>query len=131
MSVLENLNGIFNMDRPVTELDVDTVFHLLSNERRRWAVEYLAENDGATDLRDMAQAMAFIESDGYATPEAVPRNLYKAAYVSLYQTHLPKLESAGVIDVSRAGNVRGLQPIEGLATICREVRQMSDGGGDR
>lgn len=81
---------------------VAEVHALLSNPRRRRAIERLA-SDEEVAVSDLAEAIATAES-GEAPP---PRPVRESVYASLQQTHLPKLDEAGVVtfDADR-GRVR-------------------------
>lgn len=80
-----------------TSLTKDTLFQLLGNRRRRWAIRYLTHN-GHTQLGDLAEQIAAWEAGIPA--EQVTAQQRKRAYTSLQQTHLPALDEAGVIDFS-------------------------------
>ncbi|WP_158237441.1 DUF7344 domain-containing protein [Halegenticoccus soli] len=79
-------NGTSRDDEPLTET---AIFQLLGNERRRLVVDYLLQNGDAT-RRELAEHVA--EAEGAENERA-----YKSVYVSLHQTHLPKLEVYGVV----------------------------------
>ena len=53
-------------------------------------IEYLQKSDGKAELRDMVEYIA--ENEGNTD-----RKHRKSVYVSLVQTHIPKLEREGVI----------------------------------
>lgn len=80
-----------------SSLTKDTLFHLLGNRRRRWAIRYLTHNE-CTQLSDLAEQIAAWEAG--ISAEQVSAQQRKRAYTSLQQTHLPALEEAGVIDFS-------------------------------
>ncbi|WP_456420710.1 DUF7344 domain-containing protein [Thermococcus sp.] len=63
---------------------------ILGNSRRMLMIEYLRKSDGSAELRDMVEYIA--ESEGNTN-----RKHRKSVYVSLVQTHIPKLEREGVI----------------------------------
>lgn len=77
-------------------LPKDVIFELLSVERRRLLLEYMAENGRETTLRDLAEHIAAIENGIDA--RIVSSKQRKRVYVGLYQCHLPKLNDANVID---------------------------------
>lgn len=90
----------------VDEGDRDTVpidkYHkLLGNSRRRDVLVYLKENrigleeDGGVTLRDLTEAIAAREESG--EPGEFNSDLRDSVYISLYQTHLDKLEDQDVI----------------------------------
>lgn len=80
------------------ELDEDDVFHLLQNERRRRVLAYLREHDDGdgVDMREIVDAIAAEEHD--TTVHALRSKERQRVYIALYQSHLPKLDEAGVID---------------------------------
>ncbi|WP_297548998.1 hypothetical protein [Thermococcus sp.] len=63
---------------------------ILGNSRRMLMIEYLQKSEGRAELRDMVEYIA--ESEGNTD-----RKHRKSVYVSLIQTHIPKLEREGVI----------------------------------
>lgn len=85
-------------------LDEDTVFDILSNRRRRQIIYYLQEQGGEAPLRDVANAVAGWE-EGEA-PEDVTEKQSRRVYVSLYQSHVPRLTEVGLIEHDDSGMVR-------------------------
>lgn len=81
------------------DLGLDTVFDALRNARRRRVLRYLHEQNGRVTLSDLAEHIAAIEND--TTPEALDSQQRKRVYVGLYQSHLPKLDSMGVLTFDR------------------------------
>lgn len=79
-----------------TTLSADLAFKLLSSERRRDLVRCLDGVDGTVDLRDLSERVAATENG--TTRGALSYDQRKRVYVSLRQTHLPKLSNAGAID---------------------------------
>lgn len=83
---------------------VDTVFALLSNSRRRAVLQTLQETEETT-LRSLAQRIAATENGVSVDALTAPQR--KRVSIGLYQSHLPKLKRAGVIDYDRdRGTVR-------------------------
>lgn len=68
------------------EDDLDVIFDVLRNRRRRFVIQQL-EDGGAKDPGELADILA----DRKPTDR-------KTAYISLYQNHLPKLDDSGVVD---------------------------------
>lgn len=68
------------------------IHEVLSNERRRMAIELLQDNE-ALSLRDLSERIAELET-GESPP---PRNIRQSAYVSLQQTHIPKLDELNIV----------------------------------
>ncbi|MGM0604955.1 MAG: DUF7344 domain-containing protein [Halobacteriota archaeon] len=83
-------------DQEYSALSRDTVFDLLSNSRRRFVLHYLKREDGPVSLSDLAAQIASVEND--IPVEDLTSQQRKRTYVSLYQTHIPKLEDAGAIE---------------------------------
>lgn len=75
-------------------LTEEEIHHVLSNERRRLVLESLREERNPITSRDLAEKIAEFESG--ETP--APRNIRQSAYVSLHQTHLPKLDDLGIVE---------------------------------
>lgn len=76
-----------------TDLSEDTVFTLLSARRKREMLRILAQSDGEMTVADMTAEISHREHGGSSS--AAKR---KRIYVSLHQTHIPKLEEAGVVE---------------------------------
>lgn len=89
------------------ELETDAIFFTLSNYRRRFVLRYLLEHDGKRTQRELAESLSAWEN-GVANVET-SSNQRKRAYVSLRQTHLPKLHDLNVIrfDAARGTVERG------------------------
>lgn len=98
--------------KPTGTLTKDTLFQLLGNRRRRWAIRYLTHNEHA-QLGDLAEQIAAWEAG--ISAEQVTAQQRKRAYTSLQQTHLPALEEAGVIDFSvESGDIDVTEQMETL-----------------
>lgn len=78
------------------ELTKDDVFEILSSSRRRQILAYLYRHGGEADLRSLARNTATKETDG-----PVDDDVAKRFYISLYQTHVPKLEEVGLVRYDR------------------------------
>ena len=76
-----------------TRLSEDTVFTLLSAQRRREMLRFLEQVGGETTVADM---VAEVTNREYGREGNAAKR--KAIYVSLYQTHMPKFVGAGVLD---------------------------------
>lgn len=66
---------------------------LLATERRRHAIEILAEERSAIGREDLAAEIAERESDANPDDEFT-----RDVLISLHHIHLPKMAAAGVID---------------------------------
>jgi hypothetical protein len=86
----------------VTEAPViapETVFEVLSNERRRYVLHHLKAEDERVTVRDLSEQVAAWEND--IDIAAVTPKERKRVYTALHQTHLPKMAEVGVIDYDR------------------------------
>ena len=77
-------------------LSKQTVFDILSNERRRYVLHHLLSKDGEADLRDLSLQVAAWENE--LEPDDVSRQQRKRVYATLRQTHLPRMAEAGIIE---------------------------------
>ncbi|WP_247010600.1 DUF7344 domain-containing protein [Halorientalis litorea] len=78
------------------ELTQDVVFDILSSSRRRYVLFYLRQADEPVELNDLAEHVAAWENE--LPVEELSDQQRKRVYVSLYQTHVPKLDSIGLVD---------------------------------
>lgn len=88
-----------NMGSSESELSQDVVFDILSSPRRRYVLYYLRTTDEPVKLTDLAEQVAAWEND--TEPEDITEQERKRVYVSLYQTHIPRLDEAGIIDYDK------------------------------
>lgn len=73
-------------------LTKDEVYEVLSSSRRRQILYHLYRRGGEAELREIARDTAEAEN-----ADAVTDDVVKRFYISLYQTHVPKLEEAGLV----------------------------------
>lgn len=73
-------------------LDKDVLFEVLASSRRRQLLYHLHRRGGNANLVDLAADVAAAETDGTIEEEVEKRH-----YISLYQTHVPKLEETGFV----------------------------------
>lgn len=80
------------------ELSRDDIFHVLQCRRRRLVLKYLQEydDDGPATMSDIAEHIAAFEYD--TTVAALRSQERQRVYIALYQSHLPKMDKAGVIE---------------------------------
>ncbi|ELK54345.1 MULTISPECIES: DUF7344 domain-containing protein [Haloferax] len=90
------------------------IHEVLSNDRRRMAIEYL--QDGDLTLRELSERIAEAET-GESPP---PRNIRQSAYVSLQQTHIPKLAELDIVNYDEESKVVSLAEA-GDVTVYMEV----------
>ena len=75
-------------------LDDATIFDILGNERRRACLHCLAEHETAVSVSTLGQQVADVVADA----ETDSAELYDSVYISLYQTHLPRLDAVGLVE---------------------------------
>lgn len=76
------------------ELAESDIHDVLRNDRRRLAINCLQEaEEKRLDVRDLSEQVAALET-GEDPP---PRDKRQSVYVSLHQTHLPKLDGLGIV----------------------------------
>lgn len=80
-------------------LPMTDVFDVLKNERRRAVVRYLLEHGGSANLSDVAEHVAAGEND--TTVRRLTSQERKRVRISLYQCHLPRMDSLGVIEFDK------------------------------
>lgn len=88
----------FNLqDRPRRdEVDMDQIFGVLRNSRRRYALKYLSMEREVITMSDLAEQVAAWECNKEV--EQLSSKERKRVYVSLYQSHLPKMADASAIE---------------------------------
>src|SRR6056297_2781768 len=83
-------------DTSADGLSKDVIFELLKNRRRREVLTYLLDCDETVTLSELAEQIAAWEND--TTVNQLNSDQRKRVYVALYQTHLPKMDDAGIIE---------------------------------
>ena len=87
------------MSQETHDLTKDDVLDLLSNSRRRYVIYFLEQWDGSASLNDLAYNIASRET---GTPvEDLSEDDKRRVYISLYQTHLPKLDLYGLVEYDK------------------------------
>lgn len=83
---------------------LDTVFDLLSNRRRRYAIYHLVdESPGTVEYTALAEQVAVWE----VADEDPSESRIETVAADLYHSHLPKLDAENVVDFDpRSGVVR-------------------------
>ncbi|MDG5778873.1 hypothetical protein VB773_03860 [Haloarculaceae archaeon H-GB2-1] len=77
------------------ELTEDVIFSLLASQRRRDLLRYVAHAGAEVPISMITEHVTGNETDG-GVPST--KSQLKAVYVSLYQTHIPQLVEAGVVE---------------------------------
>ena len=99
-----------NSSRAQESLSEDLIFDVLKNRRRRYTLHYLKRQARPVELSELAEQVAAWEND--KTVAELSANERKSVYTSLYQTHLPKLADAGIVEYNRN---RGVVELSGNA----------------
>lgn len=108
-----------------TETEKDQLWFVLSNYRRRFAIEYLLDHRRDVSLRELAEALAAwengVDEDGTTGAQR------KRAYVALRQTHLPKLDELSVVafDPGR-GVVRPGDRLDEIQSLLDDTQPTTD-----
>lgn len=110
-----------NLQSHQAQLSKSDIFRILQNDRRRSVLEILREQ-GSQSVRSLSEEIARLES-GTDDPES---NLRKSIYVSLIQTHIPKMEKLGVITHDRKQDKVELLPIAHDFDIYMETVEKGD-----
>jgi len=97
---VSNLEDIGKQSRSNgSNLEKGEIFDLLKNSRRRSIIQYLRANDGYAELNDVAEHIAADEND--ITVRELSSDQRKRVYIGLYQCHLPKMDTLGVIEYDK------------------------------
>lgn len=97
-----------NVERVESDLDLDEVFTLLKNSRRRGIIRGLADAEEEITISELAERIAAKEED--VEPDNLTSQARQRVYIPCYQNHLPKLEKHDVVSVDYDRN---------LVTPCR------------
>lgn len=104
------------------ELDQDTVYDILSNARRRFVISYLREHDEPIGLNRLSEEVAAWEND--TTVAELSDKQIKRVYVSLYQTHVPKLDEHGLVEYDKdSGAIKLTSNVEVLDAHLPDFEQ--------
>lgn len=88
---------------PQLDVSKSKLYDILKNRRRRLALQLLIKENGSMKLSELAEQIASYENDKpVAEISATER---KSVYVSLYQSHLPKLDQAGFVDYNQSRGI--------------------------
>ncbi|WP_144925006.1 DUF7344 domain-containing protein [Halorubrum salsamenti] len=99
---------------PATDVSEDELFDVLANQRRRFAVHLLKrEADDSIAIGDMAEQIAAWEN-GIDRAE-ITGNERKRVYTALQQSHLPKMDDAGVLEFNKDRGI--VEPTPALTDI--------------
>jgi len=115
---MSNRRSQFSPRREQT-LSKGEIFDVLGNQRRRYALQYLEHVEEPVSLSDLATQVAAWE---YRTSvEDVSSEQRKRVYTTLQQTHLERMEQAGIIDYDPDENRIERTPHTQELTIYLEI----------
>ena len=90
---------------PTVTANLDTVFEILSNARRRYLLYYLFTMEG--EVAEFDAAVNAVYKYGAAETGTDDHPTREDVKIELHHTHLPRLTDAGVIDYDRRqGTIR-------------------------
>lgn len=101
-------------------LDPTVVFSILSNPRRRHALDYLAKRLGAVPLGELAEQIAIVEGDP-------SRDRYERIVTGLFHVHLPPMIDAGVVRYDPKRETVALRATSEQLAPYLEVARGADG----
>lgn len=110
-----------NLQSHEAQLSKSDIFGVLQNYRRRCVLEILREQ-GNQSIRSLSEEIARLES-GTDDPKSSVR---KSIYVSLLQTHIPKMENLGVLIYDREHDNVKLLPAASNFDIYMETVEKGD-----
>jgi hypothetical protein len=90
-------------DAPAEDVSSDVLYSLLADKRRRYTLHYLKQRREQVAVREVAEQVAAWEN-GKSVEELTSQER-KRVYIALYQSHLPKLADAGVIEYNRSRGI--------------------------
>lgn len=116
----EHGDGPHRTERPV---DVDRLYDVLANQRRRFALYYLKRHPDGVSIGELTERVAAWEVG--STPEDVTPDERKRVYTALQQSHLPSLEQASIVTYDE--DRRFVEPTDALSSIeCYPTTDTTD-----
>lgn len=98
-------------DSSTPPLSDSQVFEILQNPRRRAILRCLNRADGEVDFDDLVDQVAAWENE--TSVEELETAQRRRVYVSLIQSHIPKLEDSGIIEYDDDRKVIERRPAAG------------------
>ena len=104
----------------------ETVFYILSNQRRRLVVYVLKEESGGegVEVGTLARRISAWEND--VPGSEVDYSDRKSVYTSLQQHHLPEMDEAGIIDFDEREGVVSTTNMADEFTVYLEIVNSKD-----
>lgn len=103
------------------QLSKSDIFGVLQNDRRRRVLEILRTR-GSQSVRSLSEEIARMETE----TEDPKSSVRKSIYVSLLQTHIPKMESLEIINYDREHDTVELLPASRNFDIYMETVKKGD-----
>lgn len=103
--------------RTETHLNEKQIHNVLRNDRRRRVLRQLQQSVGQISVRELSEAIAE-EETGKSPP---PRNIRDSVYNALNQTHLPKLDTLGILEYNQHRKTVSLQSSAREVSLYMEV----------
>lgn len=114
-------------DTTSDSLSHDVAFDLLSSSRRRFVLHRLQQIDDGIEVGELSTELAAMENG--VPPGELSSQDRKRIYVSLYQTHIPKLEDCGVVTYdAESGIVQPTDRVDELAGYFETGAESDDWG---
>ncbi|PGF13828.1 hypothetical protein CP556_22230 [Natrinema sp. CBA1119] len=109
-------------------VSVDEVLGLLNDERRRYTLYYLKEQNGAVHIDDVVEAVAEMEADTAAGTQSVDD--LEDIKLTLYHQHLPKTRPLEFVHFNRDNQTIELTDdpakFDTLLTVAKVLEQSYD-----
>jgi len=100
----------------------DELFDVLANRRRRYLIELLAGRTDSCDIGTVATRIAARENG--VDVAAVTNKERKRVYTALQQSHLPKMDTAGIIEFDKQrGEITPQPGLDDTDSYLREMRR--------
>lgn len=106
----QRCQGGNDTDSKASSLPDGTIFDILRNDRRRAALLVLSDAEEVS-VSLLAEQVAAIEND--TTRAGLTEQQRKRVYVSLHQSHLPKMDGLGIVEFDRDAARVSLGPTGG------------------
>jgi predicted transcriptional regulator len=93
------------------DLPAADIHDVLRNDRRRMVLELLGESEDPVTVRELSELIAAQAAD----TNPAPRDVRQSVYISLQQTHLPKLSELGIVSYDE--NAKTVSPAQNAAEV--------------
>lgn len=107
---------------------LDEIFALFTRERRRFALYYLDNADGAVPIDELAEQIREWETD--PEREEVPDDEYEETLIELEHNHLPKIEDVDHVEYDRTNEqirISGLSSeVDVLLSVTKAIERPSE-----